>query len=155
MHSSLVNYHGHGIMFLGPSGIGKTTQAELWHQYQKAAIVNGDCVMVEKRDDRFIAWGTPWHGSSSYCLNQQVPLKALVVLKQGPENVLIKLQGFEKLISVSGNIFYPLWLENSAILCTDLLNDLLSALPVYQLTCRPDHEAVATLWNELKMENQI
>ena len=29
IHSSLVEYKSKGIMFLGPSGIGKTTQAEL------------------------------------------------------------------------------------------------------------------------------
>ena len=34
-HSSLIDYRGHGLMFLGPSGIGKTTQAELWNQYRE------------------------------------------------------------------------------------------------------------------------
>ena len=32
LHSSLIDHQGRGLMFLGPSGIGKTTQAELWNQ---------------------------------------------------------------------------------------------------------------------------
>ena len=75
VHSSLIEYKNSGIMFLGPSGIGKTTQAELWHQYLDALIINGDCVFVEDMGDEFIGWGTPWHGSSPYCENTSVPVR--------------------------------------------------------------------------------
>lgn len=75
LHSSLIDHHGHGLMFLGPSGIGKTTQAELWNKYRDALIINGDIVFVQETDDGFLGWGTPWHGSSPYCENTSVPLK--------------------------------------------------------------------------------
>lgn len=68
-HSSLIDYQGHGLMFLGPSGIGKTTQAELWNQYRDALIINGDIVFVQETEEAFLGWGTPWHGSSPYCEN--------------------------------------------------------------------------------------
>ena len=89
VHSSLVEYNGYGVMFLGPSGIGKTTQAELWNQYLDALIINGDCVFVEDKGEEFIGWGTPWHGSSPYCENTSVPVKAWVVLKQGLKIVFV------------------------------------------------------------------
>ena len=142
-HSSLIDYQGHGLMFLGPSGIGKTTQAELWNQYRDALIINGDIVFVQETEEAFLGWGTPWHGSSPYCENTNVPVDALIILKQAPENSIRKLEGFEKVTAVSNSVFYPRWLENGMELCLETLDHLLSKLPVYELSCRPDEEAVA------------
>ena len=142
LHSSLIDYQGNGLMFLGPSGIGKTTQAELWNQYRDAVIINGDVVFVQEMPDAFLGWGTPWHGSSTYCENTNIPVKALIVLKQTSENSIRELTGFEKVTAVSNNVFYPRWLEGGMELCLETLNHLLSALPVYELSCRPDEEAV-------------
>ena len=61
VHSSLIDYRGKGVLFLGPSGIGKTTQAELWNQYRETRIINGDVVFVQKTRENFLGWGTPWH----------------------------------------------------------------------------------------------
>lgn len=143
LHSSLIRTRSNfGLMFLGPSGIGKTTQAELWNQYRDALIINGDVVFVQETPDAFLGWGTPWHGSSPYCENTSVPVKALIVLKQAPENSIRELTGFEKVTAVSNNVFYPRWLEGGMELCLETLNHLLSALPVYELSCRPDEDAV-------------
>lgn len=142
LHSSLIDFQGQGLMFLGPSGIGKTTQAELWNRYRDALIINGDIVFVQEKEDCFLGWGTPWHGSSPYCENASVPVKALVVLKQAPENSIRELTGFEKVTAVSNSVFYPQWLENGMELCLETLDHLLTRLPVYELRCRPDEEAV-------------
>lgn len=149
-HSALVDWNGSGILFLGPSGIGKTTQAERWAEYRGADIVNGDLVFVQQTDDGFLGWGTPWHGSSPYCINRAVPLKALVVLKQSKENRIRELTGFEKVSEVSNNVFYPTWLDDGMELCTEILNDLLIHLPVYRLDNRADEEAVQILEQEIK-----
>ena len=142
-HSSLIDFRGHGLMFLGPSGIGKTTQAELWNQYRDALIINGDIVFVQETKGAFLGWGTPWHGSSPYCENTNVPVDALIVLKQDEENSIRELIGFEKVSAVSNSVFYPQWLENGMELCLEVLDHLLTSLPVYELCCRPDEEAVA------------
>lgn len=141
-HSSLIEHKGCGLMFLGPSGIGKTTQAELWNKYRDALIINGDIVFVQETEENFLGWGTPWHGSSPYCENTSVPVHAMIVLKQAPENSIRELTGFEKVTAVSNNVFYPQWLENGMELCLETLDHLLSAIPVYELSCRPDEEAV-------------
>ena len=149
LHCATVDDQGRGVLFLGPSGIGKTTQAERWAQYRGSSIINGDIGLVQRTDEGYVAWGTPWHGSSPYCLNASVSVKALVVLKQAPENRLRVLKGFEKVSEVSGSVFYPTWLEDGMELCTDTLNHMLTDLPVYRLDNRADEEAVNLLAAEL------
>ena len=148
-HAATIEDEGRGILFLGPSGIGKTTQAERWAQFRGSTIINGDIGFVQRTTEGYLAWGTPWHGSSPYCLNASAPLKALVVLKQAPCNTLRELTGFEKVAEVSSHVFYPTWLEDGMDLCSDTLNHLLSDLPVYRLDNRADEEAVALLAREL------
>ena len=142
MHSSLVGIHRKGIMFLGPSGIGKTTQAELWMKYRGADIINGDMVFVKQELKGFLGCGSPWHGSSPYCLNKQVPLSALVVLKQSNENLIRRLTGFEMVSSVMNSVFFPTWYKEGHEAACKTLDALLNAVPVYELSCRPDEDAV-------------
>lgn len=142
LHSSLISYQSNGILFLGPSGIGKTTQAELWSKYRDALIINGDIVFVQETPDTFLGWGTPWHGSSPYCENTSVPVAAMVVLKQAPKNSIRELTGFEKVTEVSNSVFYPQWVEGGMELCLETLDHLLTKIPVYELSCRPDEGAV-------------
>ena len=142
MHAALVSKHNRGLMFLGPSGIGKTTQAELWNKYRDALIINGDIVFIQETENAFLGWGTPWHGSSPYCENTSVPVHVMIVLKQAQENSIRELSGFEKVTAVSNSVFYPQWLENGMELCLETLDHLLSSVPVYELSCRPDEDAV-------------
>lgn len=142
IHSAMIDYQGKGLLFLGPSGIGKTTMAELWNKYRDALIINGDMNFVQETEDSFLGWGTPWHGSSPYCENTNVPVHALIVLKQASENSIRELKNFEKVHLVSNNIIYPTWLENGMELCLETLDHLLKKIPVYELSCRPDEDAV-------------
>ena len=142
LHGALAAPEGRGLLFLGPSGIGKTTQAELWNCHRGAVIVNGDLVFAQEIGTGFLGWGTPWHGSSAYCENIGVPLWAMIVLKQAEHHAIRRLEGFEKVAAVSGSVFYPRWLDGGMELCLYLLDRLLGRIPVYELSCRPDEEAV-------------
>lgn len=142
VHSSTVDYCGNGIVFVGPSGIGKTTQAELWQKYAGAQIINGDKIFVKNTADGFYAFASPWKGSSPYCLNRNVPLKAIVVLRQSETNSIRTLGGQELFEYLVPHIFLPFWDEECMNYALATLDTLLSQTSVYLLECRPDKEAV-------------
>lgn len=149
-HGSLIDVGGRGILFLGPSGIGKTTQAELWNRYRGADIVNGDMTFVCQKDGVYYGCGSPWHGSSSYCMNRQVPLVGMIVLEQRQENKICLLKGMDMLERVLKSAFFPNWYQRGTAAAGNTLDDLLENVPVYRLECRPDEEAIITVEKTMK-----
>ena len=140
-HSSFVIYQGKGIIFTGYSGVGKTTQAELWQKYKGAEIVNGDKVFIREIDSRFYAYGLPWKGSSEYCLNRKAELCGVVVLRQSEKNRITRLD--EKSAECfMPHIFLPHWDKECLGNALDTFDKLIGNVPVYLLECRPDEEAV-------------
>lgn len=143
LHSSLIDVDGSGIMFVGPSGIGKTTQAELWMKYRDAIIINGDMALVHEEDGVFRGYGCPWHGSSPYCENRDVLLKGIIVLEQASENTIEKLEGIVLFERMMNNIFIPHWFKPGVESAMETIDHLLTNVPVYLLKCRIDEEAVS------------
>ncbi len=142
VHSATVDYNGEGIVFAGPSGIGKTTQAELWQKYAGAEIINGDKIFVRKTEDGFGVFASPWRGSSPYCLNRNVPLKAVVVLRQSKTNSIRRLKAEELFEYLVPHVFLPFWDEKCMEYALETLDMFLSETAVYLLECRPDEDAV-------------
>jgi hypothetical protein len=149
MHASAVSYKGRSIIFTAASGVGKTTQAELWKNYRNADIINGDKVFLTKTADKFIAWGSPWSGSSPYAENIGVEASAIIVLEQAEENRIRKLSGMEMLEKILPHVFFPNWDARCEKAVFDLLDEILERMDIYQLSCRPDEDAVALTENTI------
>ena len=143
VHASLIDYNNEGIIFVGSSGVGKTTQAILWEKYMDGEIINGDKVILECDErGKVYAWGSPWKGSSPYNKNKKTPLKAIVMLEQSKENIINYLRGTEALGMFLPHIFYPYWSE---VCVNELMSNIdicMQNVSVYKLCCKPDEEAV-------------
>lgn len=153
MHASFVDYQGKGILFIGPSGVGKTTQAELWAKYKNATIVNGDMALVHYENSKYYGYGCPWHGSSVYCENRKAELYGIVVLEQALENCVERLTGINMVDRVMRNVFLPKWYEEGVNAVLDTVDGLLSNVPVYLLKCRKEEQAVELVERVLFKKN--
>ena len=142
MHASFVDLNGNGVIFTGPSGIGKTTQAELWAKYLGADIINGDKAFVRIIDSKAYGYGAPWSGSSPYCLNKKSVLKGIVVLLQSDKNSIRKLDAIEATARVLPHVFIHHWDEKCVKKALETFDTLLNKVPVWLLECKPDEEAV-------------
>ena len=147
LHSAYINYQGEAILFSAPSGTGKSTQADLWKQYQGAEIINGDRSLLQCIGGRWLARGWPVCGSSEICHNTDTTIRCIVTLDQsqdGKNHIDLMKPGdaFRRLysqITVNG------WNVASVNRGIDLLSDLLSQVPVYHLSATISKEAVDTL----------
>ena len=150
--SSFISWQNNGILFTAPSGTGKSTQADLWKKYEDADIYNGDRTIIRKIDGKYYGFGSPYAGSSGIYRNESAPIKAIVVIEQGPDNVIRRLHGREAFLPLFRETLMNTWNKEYMEKMTDLLMDAACQIPVYHLSCRPDQDAVNTVKNEILKE---
>lgn len=142
LHSSIIALNGTAVIFVGPSGIGKSTQAELWKEKLGASIINGDYGIVRQMEDGFHVYGAPWSGTSPYKTNTDYPISAVFLLKQSETNEVRSLDSFNTMQGFLPNCLLPYWHKPSLVSALDIVDKFLQAVPVYELKCRPDFDAV-------------
>ena len=155
LHASCVDTPLGGLLFSGPSGIGKSTQAELWRQYAGAELINGDRPILSRDEQGWHAWGSPYAGSSRRFVNESCALRALVLLKQAKSCDLRRLCGADAFRRVFAGATANSWDRTSVQNVCRLTEQLVSDLPVYELSCTPDRAAVELLRAELEREASI
>lgn len=149
LHCALVEYNGMSIAICAPSGTGKTTHARLWRDHKNALILNGDRALCRREEGCWIAYGSPWSGTSGEQINRHAPLKALVILERAEKNSAIRLENTELFAGVFPHLLYPSWDKKMLELAMDQLEDLLLSVPVYRVKCRPEAEAVDILYQRI------
>lgn len=150
LHSSLICWKGGGIIFSAPSGMGKSTQAELWRQYEGAEILNGDRAALRKKNGIWHGYGLPYAGTSGIYRNESAPLKVIVALRQATENRIRRIAGAEAFSYLYPETMIHRWDPQFESRAAELLLSLLSEIPVFLLECRADRGAVEILKTEIQ-----
>lgn len=147
LHASFVIQNGQAIIFTAPSGSGKSTQADLWHKYAGAQIINGDRTLVFQENGTWYAGGFPVCGSSLYCLNQSAPVAAVVCLEKYPENQALQIGPLQAMNRVYSQAFVNRWSAEDCRRICDMVLDLSAQVKVFHYQCTKEPDAVAYLNN--------
>ena len=147
LHASLVEKDGFGVAFLGPSGMGKSTQAKLWEQYLGADFIIGDRPGLRKIDGKWIGFGMPWDGKDAIHRQASVPVRALVWLEQAKENRISPMDPVQAMSVMLKQAMMPVWDDRAMDGATTLMDTLAREVPMFHLRCLPD-EAAARLTYE-------
>ncbi len=143
MHSSCMAYKGEGVMFSAPSGTGKSTHTGLWRKYyaEDVTMINDDSPVLRFNENGIKVCGTPWSGKTDINHNISVPLRAIVILWQSPENTIRRLSTDEAVFRVMNEVTRPPFDELMEVtLCN--IEKILKTVPVYMLGCTISQEAV-------------
>ncbi len=149
MHASVVCHKGEAMLFTGPSGMGKSTQAGLWQQYRDADILNGDRATLDLSGEQVLVFGSPYAGSSDIYRNEYAPVRAIILLSQSKENSIEKLEGSQLFYKMFPRFSIAQWDEKLLNMSIDLIQEVLARVPVYHLSCYPGEEAVSLVEQEL------
>lgn len=152
LHAACVRTHLGGILFSGPSGVGKSTQAELWCAFRGAKQINGDRPILSRKEDSWLAWGSPYAGSSRCHINESCPVTAIVMLRQAKECSLRRLSLPEAFRAVWSGLTVCSWDETFVETASSLALELIASVPVLEFACTPDQQAVEYLEQGLRKE---
>ena len=152
VHAACVDTALGGILFSGPSGIGKSTQAKLWCDYRDATQINGDRPILSKEESGWFAWGAPYAGSSKCHVNKNCPITAMVILRQADKCSLHRLKKSEAFREIWAGLTIYKWDKWFVEEAADLAMELVDTVPIFQYFCTPDEYAVDYLEEELRKE---
>lgn len=155
LHASLLNTQFGGLVFSGPSGIGKSTQAELWEEYEEAEQINGDRPILYKKENVWMGYGSPYAGSSKCYVNKGVPVRAIMLLAQGEDCRIMPLRKSEAFREIFRNCTVYSWDREFVERVITLVTELVSDIPIYRLICTPDQRAVEAVKELLKKESEL
>lgn len=142
VHAAAVVVDGHAYLFLGRSGTGKSTHAQLWlKHFANSHLLNDDNPMLRIVDGQIVAYGTPWSGKTACYLNESYSLGGVARLAQSLTNQMQILHDVDAFVALlpSCAVF-----SNNAHLYTSLCDTLITiadAVTIGRLECRPDEEA--------------
>ena len=147
-HSSVVSYQGHGYMFLGKSGTGKSTHSTLWLKHiEGTELVNDDNPVVRQMPDGFYVFGSPWSGKTPCYRNVSYRIGGIVQLSQAPYNKIHRLKALAAYAALVPSISGKRWDKKVAEGLHETENLMAGNVPVWHLECLPD-EAAARLCSE-------
>ncbi|MEF2806411.1 MAG: hypothetical protein U0N27_07235 [Massilistercora timonensis] len=138
-----------GILFSGRSGIGKSTQGKLWCNCEGARIINEDRPILYKEGGCWSAYGSPYAGSSKWHVNERTEIRTIVMLEQAGSCSIRRLDKAEAFRRIYAQTTLENWNAKSVGHVCDLVEELVSEVPVYELACTPDRKAVDILKNML------
>lgn len=152
LHCSYIDRGGEAILFTAPSETGKSTQADLWHQHRGAEIINGDRAAIRLAEGKLLAEGIPFSGSSRYCRNRSLPIRAIVYLGQAPKTTVRKLRGYEAFAKIWEGVSANTWDREDLERVSAVVQKVAAEIPIYHMPCTPDESAILALEEALRKQ---
>ena len=151
LHSSCVVVDGYAYAFSADSGTGKSTHTQLWLKYfgDRAYILNDDKPAIRIIDNKVYACGTPWSGKYDYSTSKIVPLAGICFLERSEDNWIKKADTSKAVFNIFSQTVRRLG-PNAMEKLFDVLEDIFSKVPIWELGCNISDDAVLTSYTAMK-----
>jgi len=138
IHASGVNHFGHGYLFSGISGKGKTTLARLWDK-AGAKVIHDDRLIIRNINGKYRMFNTPVYNDDA---PSESPLNRILLIDHGSTNLMVPVVGAGAVSLVMANCIQHNWnldiiariMGTLSIICTDI--------PVARLSFLPDNSII-------------
>ena len=151
IHSSALVMDGKAYLFSAPCGTGKSTHVSLWRRVfgdDRVRVLNDDKPALRLEDGVWYAYGTPWSGKTGQNLNIRVPLAGIAMIERSETNEIVPFTGVEAIYLLMGQTTRPDDMA-SRVKMMDMLDKLLTAVPVWKLRCNMNPEAAVVAYETM------
>lgn len=143
LHSAAVVRDGKAVLFMGKSGTGKSTHAQLWlREFAGTSLLNDDNPVVRvSADGTVTVYGSPWSGKTPCYHNAGAPVEAMIRLEQAPVNRYTELSNIDAFVAVLPGVSV---ITHSRKLYGEACSSVVEALKcvkVGKLECTPEPAA--------------
>jgi hypothetical protein len=138
IHASGIDHAGHGYLFSGVSGKGKSTIAGLWDT-AGAKVIHDDRLIIRNISGVFRIFNTPVYNDdcpSSSNLNR------IYLIEHGLENEIVPVRGAAAVSLLMANCIQHSWNKSIIAGMMGSLSLLCSSIPVVKLSFRPDRSVI-------------
>jgi hypothetical protein len=133
---------GHGYLFAGQSGAGKSTMARLWQKHDGITILSDDRIILRKLDGKIWMYGTPWHGDAGLACPTRAPLTTIYFLGRGQENGLMPIRRTAAAAGLFACSFPPFYSREGLDFILGFLGEVTKENPCYELRFLPTEKVI-------------
>jgi hypothetical protein len=141
VHASSIAIDDRAWLFPGRAGAGKST---LFRQFSGRPGVTGisdERVALRKCGGLFNVYGTPWPGEDHVARNIKAPLAGICFMKHSVSNDIKRISTAEAVGRLLPAVSIPWYDRQATDMILSFCDELLSAVPLYEITFRPGPEA--------------
>ncbi len=138
IHASGVNNVGHGYLFSGVSGKGKSTMAKLWEN-SGAKIIHDDRLILRKTASGYIMYNTPVYNNDE---PNESPLNKIFIIDHGNENKLVPVRGATAVSLVMANCIQHNWGSDMIARLLGSISIMCGTIPAVRLNFKPDRSII-------------
>jgi len=138
IHASGVNYGGHGYIFSGVSGKGKSTIANLWEQ-SGARVIHDDRLILRNTGGVYRMFNTPVYNDDE---PRESVLDKIFLIEHGFENMLVPLKGANAVTHVMANCIQHNWGSDIIARLLGSISIMCGTIPTSKLFFKPDKSAI-------------
>jgi hypothetical protein len=138
IHASGVNHEGHGYLFSGVSGKGKTTMAKLWDK-AGAQVIHDDRLIIRNTADGYKMFNTPVYKNDE---PKESKLDRIFLIEHGKKNEIVPVSGAAAISLVMTNCIQHNWNQEIVSRLIGSVSALCKNIPVVRLPFLPDRSII-------------
>jgi hypothetical protein len=145
IHASGISNAGHGYIFSGISGKGKSTMANLWDN-SGARVIHDDRLILRNTGNGYRMFNTPIYSDDE---PRESVLSKIFIIEHGSENILVPLKGANAVTQVLANCIQHNWGADIIARLLGSISIMCGTIPTSKLYFKPDRSVI-----DLILENE-
>jgi len=138
IHASGVNYDGHGYLFSGVSGKGKSTMAGLWYNVG-AQVIHDDRLIIRSIDGVYRMFNTPVYRNDE---PSESVINNIYLIDHAGENIDVQLKEASAVTHVMANCIQHNYSPDMIARFLGSVSLMCSKIPVSTLSFKPDRSII-------------
>ena len=138
IHASGVNNLGHGYLFSGVSGKGKSTIARLWED-SGAKVIHDDRLIIRNNGGGYLMYNTPVYNNDE---PNESPLDKIFIIEHGVENKLVHVKGATAVSLVMANCIQHNWGSGIIARLLGSVSIMCGTIPTVKLYFKPERDVI-------------